>query len=279
MDRAARKAAPGARRAATDRALVGLAVLVALTAASAIVLGQADWDLANLTRPRAYIEVEGKAVAVPRAVPATGRVLPAVPVTTSGSHAFLHTTEDGAPVGYDPCRPITYVLRVDGAPTGGDALVADAVAVISQAAGVQLVLGGTTDEPPTADRPLIQEERYGDGWAPVLIAWGQEQEMPELAGQVAGVGGSAAVPGADGEGLWLAAGRVVLDAPDITTLLQRPDGYAQARAVVVHELGHVLGLDHVDDPSELMYPVTTRNDLGPGDREGLALLGQVECEA
>jgi hypothetical protein len=44
---------------------------------------------------------------------------------------------------------------------------------------------------------------------------------------------------------------------------------------VLHELGHIMGLDHVASKAELMEPsgglVT---DLGPGDREGLAQLGR-----
>ncbi len=52
-----------------------------------------------------------------------GRVLPAVPVTSTGSYAFLNTEADGDPVGYDPCRPVRYVVRTAGAPPGGEALV------------------------------------------------------------------------------------------------------------------------------------------------------------
>lgn len=238
-----------------------------------------DLDLSTLARPRAFVEIDGRAVAVPRPAPADGRLLPAVPVTTSGKHAFLHTTDDGTPVGYDPCRPVRYVVRPAGMPAEGQVLLDDAIAAVSAASGIAFEAAGSTDEPPAADRPLIQPERYGDGWAPVLVAWADETEVPELAGQVAGVGGSAAVPGADGRGSWLAAGRLVLDAPDLTAMMARGDGYAQARAIVVHELAHVLGLDHVDDPDELMNPVTSiRTDLGPGDRQGLALVGQVACE-
>ena len=50
------------------------------------------------------------------------------------------------------------------------------------------------------------------------------------------------------------------------------------RAIVQHELGHVLGLDHVDDPGELMYDTSSgRTDFGPGDLEGLARLAGVPC--
>lgn len=251
-------------------ALVGVWVLSPLGSGS---------QLRELISPRAYVEIDGSAVAVPRPEASEGRVLPAVPVTTAGSHAFLHATTEGDPVGYDPCRPVRYVVRTDGAPRSGPALVQDAIEVVSEASGLAFVEVGTTDEAPLEDRTLIQPDRYGPGWAPVLIAWADESELPELAGQVAGVGGSAAVPGADGQGSWLAAGRLVLDAPDLTALLGRADGYDQARAIVVHELGHVLGLDHVEDPGELMHPQTSvRHDLGPGDLQGFATVGQVGCE-
>ena len=81
-----------------------------------------------------------------------------------------------------------------------------------------------------------------------------------------------------GEPLPQAPGRVVLDGPDLAAMLERPGGADRARAIVVHELAHVLGLVHVDDTGELMHPLTRdRTDLGPGDRQGLALLGQVAC--
>jgi hypothetical protein len=280
MDRAARRA----RRRSAAGTLGLLCVLLVVAAGVGLVLRSTggdlgDLDLSTLARPRAFVEIDGRAVAVPRPQPSEGRVLPPVPVTTTGSHAFLHVHEDGTPVGYDPCRPVPYVVRPDGMPADGQALLDDAIAVVSAASGIAFEAAGSTDEPPLSDRALIQPERYGDGWAPVLVAWSDETEVAELAGQVAGVGGSAAVPGADGRGSWLAAGRLVLDVPDLTAMQTRGDGYAQARAIVVHELAHVLGLDHVDDPDELMNPVTSvRTDLGPGDRQGLALVGQVACE-
>ncbi|WP_182113630.1 MULTISPECIES: matrixin family metalloprotease [unclassified Actinotalea] len=269
------------RRRARRRRRPGVVVLVlavALTGGAMAYEGSGG-DLQALVRPRAYVEIDGEAVAVPAPAPAQGRPLPAVAVTTSGSHAFLHTDAAGGPVGYDPCRPVRYVVRPDGAPAGGQAVLDEAVVLVQAATGLRLEAAGTTDEEPRLERRLIQPERYGSGWAPVLVAWSDETVVPELAGQVAGVGGSAAVPGADGTGRWLAAGRLVLDADDLSELLARDGGAAQARAIVVHELAHVLGLDHVDDPAELMHPMTsTRTDLGPGDLQGLALLGQVACE-
>ena len=45
----------------------------------------------------------------------------------------------------------------------------------------------------------------------------------------------------------------------------------------VHEVGHLVGLDHVDDPTQLMYRSTVTTELGAGDRSGLAILGNTPC--
>ncbi|MGV8976468.1 MAG: matrixin family metalloprotease [Cellulomonas sp.] len=225
-----------------------------------------------------FITIQGRLVAVPAPVKDAVRVLPHVGVASSGSYAFLDVTASGAPVGFDPCRPVGYVVRPDGAPAAGDQLIAEAVATISGATGLAFVDAGYTSEEPVLDRPLVQA-RYGDGWAPVLLAWSDDGAYPELSGPTAGLGGASVVPAAKGSGEFLAGGRVLLDAPDLTAILASPDGYARARAVIVHEVAHVVGLDHVADAAELMAPTMgALTELGPGDRAGLALVGQVPCD-
>jgi predicted Zn-dependent protease len=73
-------------------------------------------------------------------------------------------------------------------------------------------------------------------------------------------------------------GEVVLSRDNLTQMLQRPTGYIRARAVLLHELGHLLGLNHVQDRNELMDPVLSGlTGYGPGDRAGLARLGHGPC--
>jgi hypothetical protein len=73
-------------------------------------------------------------------------------------------------------------------------------------------------------------------------------------------------------------GSVSLDTSDFETILARPDGEAEARAIVMHELGHVVGLAHVDDPAQLMNADNVGlTNFGPGDLAGLALLGKGRC--
>ena len=94
----------------------------------------------------------------------------------------------------------------------------------------------------------------------------------------AGLGGSGYAEAA-GQPLVLAAGQISLDAPDLAGIMaSRPDGAAEVRAIIMHELGHVLGLAHVNDPSQLMYAENKGvQDFAAGDRAGLALLGAGPC--
>lgn len=206
------------------------------------------------------------------------RLLPVVHSGTVGEYGFQDLRPDGSPVGYDPCRPVHYVINPAGSPPGGISMVRDAVARVSAATGLVFTEDGVTDEPPATDRSPLQEERYGNRWAPVLIAWSTEDAFAALGGDVAGVGGSHMLaPRGPGTERFV-SGQVVLDSDTYDDLTRRPDGVAEGRAIVMHELGHVLGLMHVDDALELMHHRNTGQTMwGPGDRQGLAQVGATEC--
>jgi hypothetical protein len=204
---------------------------------------------------------------------------PPLGAPTDGPYSFLQTQDDGVtPVTYSPCRPIHYVIRPDGQPAGGGALLATALARISEATGLQLVDDGSTQETPTQDRNPYQPDRYGRRWAPVLIAWSTPAETPALSGDVAGTAGSTSVK--SGGRAFYVTGQVVLDGPAIAQLMGAgPNGVAVAGGVVTHELAHLVGLGHVDDPRELMNPTAalTQTYLARGDLAGLARVGTGPC--
>jgi hypothetical protein len=163
-------------------------------------------------------------------------------------------------------------------PPGGHDLVPDAIAELARATGLRVVLEGPTDEVPLLeDRASFQPERYGDRWAPVLVAWSDPADVALLAGDVAGIGGSTARATRDGV-LAYVSGSVVLDGPQLQEIGRQPGGYRRARAIVLHELAHVLGLGHVEDPTHLMHPASTSaTSFHPGDLAGLATLGRGPC--
>jgi hypothetical protein len=206
--------------------------------------------------------------------------LGAPPVTT-GSKAFVlqESPEPGqAFVAYDPCRPIHFVVRPENQVPGGDILIQQAVSAVSNASGFQFIYDGTTEEAPAEEREAFQPDRYGKRWAPMLIAWSTPEETPGLSGNIAGDGGSNYAH-ATGQPLVLVAGQVRLDAPDLAGIqASRPNGDEYVRAIVMHELGHVLGLDHVNDPTQLMHADNMGLlDFSDGDRAGLAILGNGPC--
>lgn len=195
-----------------------------------------------------------------------------------GPHVFMATQEDGTtPVAYDPCRPITVVVNESTMPPAATGVVDEAIHEVSEITGLRFVVEGSTDERATEERAAFQPDRYGDRWAPVLIAWSGPAEHPELAGDVAGLGGSSAIRSSDSKLVYV-SGIVYLDGPDVERILERPDGREQTRAIVLHELGHLLGLAHVDDPEQLMYERNSgRADFEAGDLTGLIALSRGTC--
>lgn len=203
----------------------------------------------------------------------------------SGSYSFVRTDTRKNPVGYDPCRPIHYVTRPDNAPSGAGKLVADAVAAASKASGFVFIDDGGTDESFDENREPYQPERYGQRWAPVLILWETVAEEPQFTldvkpgeSYVAGLGGSAGITGDQGSSVFV-TGSVRLNAEGLANALAEPGGEAGVGAVIQHELGHVLGLGHVQDRAQLMYE-EGQNDVttfAAGDLTGLSKLAQGKC--
>lgn len=240
-----------------------------------VVIGLAYVEAGTLLGARAERPV-GVRVPPPGVEASDSRLLPEVQTTASGTHAFMQTQPGlDDPVTFDPCRPIHYVVRAGARGPEAQRVVDEAVAEISAATGLKFVADGPTDEPPSSDRQPFQPDRYGERWAPVLIAWSDPRESPELQGKVAGFGGGH--PWRDTYGsLTYVTGQVALDSPALP--LDDPRHRRAVRAVVMHELAHVVGAGHVDDPGELMAAENSgQTALGPGDREGLARLGRGGC--
>ena len=210
---------------------------------------------------------------------------PAPVPESSDSYAFLRTGTDQPFISYDPCRPIHYVVRPSNAPDGGDQMITEAVAAVSRATGFVFINDGLTNEAPSTERPAYQPERYGNRWAPVLFAWERQSEQPQFTETLApgstttlGLGGSTAITVDDQHSTYV-TGQVRLNAAALGTMSERPDGYETVTAVVKHELAHVVGLDHVPDPTQLMASSMSEriHDFAAGDLTGLAMLGNGRC--
>lgn len=180
-----------------------------------------------------------------------------------GPHAFMQTGDNGQPLAY-PCGPIQYTVSTAHAPDDFEQVVHGAVGLVAAVSGYSFVYVG-----PTTDRDFTAHLTRGRS-GPVLIGFAGSDEVPGLAGDVAGLGGSAPA----GDGVHFSTGVVMLDA----AVYRRADALEHRRAIVMHELGHVLGLGHVDDDGELMNEENLgRTEFGPGDLAGLQALRAASC--
>ncbi|PLS76231.1 MAG: hypothetical protein CYG61_03340 [Actinobacteria bacterium] len=141
----------------------------------------------------------------------------------------------------------------------------EAMRRVGQATGINFVYDGSTGEVPS---------NGGNGYsgAGTVIAWATHEETNMLTGNAAGVGGAAAV--SSNGYIRITRGFVVIDAN--RTVPAGFSGGVTQGALLMHELGHMVGLDHSGDQAQIMYPtVTSRTpaDWGAGDRNGLARVG------
>lgn len=205
---------------------------------------------------------------------ANDRVRPAVQAEgTPGGHFEFTRTQPGsdAPVGWNPCEEIHYEVNPDGAPEEWESLIGSAVDEISERTGLGFTYDGTTD-----DRDFGDRYSSGQSAPPVLIGFADADEVPDLEGDVAGLGGATAVGLNQRYGY--VTGMAVFDTDTFDRLDGRTGGETAMRSIILHELGHVVGLAHVDDRGEIMYgEALARTTFGTGDRKGLAKLGAIAC--
>lgn len=294
---AARPQSAPSHRRPTWRWVLAVVLVVALCLGTATLVDQQGFggttDLAEPaaappTGDKSDKDAEGSGSPMPDRIPGfpapaedvseTPLGVPLDPPAGGGPHAFLEFQTWGEePVAYDPCRPIHYVVRPDNAPEGGETVIQEAVARISEVTGLQFVYEGATAERPTDDREPYQPDVYGDRWAPVVIAWETVEENPDFDTEMIAEAGSSWAAVGLGPHVYV-TGTVSLSAEEFDLVLGTRGGDDIARAVVLHELAHLVGLDHVDDADQLMYPVTGDVlDFANGDLTGLSALGRGRC--
>ncbi len=208
------------------------------------------------------------------AIGSEGRIHPEVEEQgiPGGHYAFLATQRGSDdPVGWNPCREIRYVVNPDGSPPNWEELVERGIREVEDRTGLAFRSEGTTQDRNFDDRFA----RDGDP-LPVLIGWADSEEVPDLDGDVAGIGG-ATYAEVGGRRTYV-TGMVVLDVETFDWLASTKATDPVELAVLLHELGHLVGLAHVEDQGEIMYAEgVTRTTFGTGDLDGLARLGSGGC--
>lgn len=194
--------------------------------------------------------------------------------TADDPNVWTATTRDytGMPVTYDRCEPVRYQINTAGAKPGWVADVVAAFDIVAAATGLTFQRLADTSEAPgsLSSRPAIAPDGKKN---PVLVAFPTREMAPELDGALA-IGGSKSMWSSDGPTIdpqVFYTGITYFDRDRDT-----PAGFGMGGfgPIALHEIGHLLGLGHVDNVSEIMYPIAREEivGFGPGDLKGLATL-------
>jgi hypothetical protein len=193
---------------------------------------------------------------------------PSVPLTGVGGppptppFAFSHLL-NGEPTRWNPCAPIHYLVNMGGYSDNFRPVIAEAVERLEAATGLLLIPVGDTTFMPTSTNQSQLTSLGGE----LVIALGDELQTDLVPGSILG---RAFI-------LYLTSilrASVVIDVGAVGS--NSPWSSLGVGPVLMHELGHAVGLDHVSDSSQLMNAVASSN--GPttyraGDLTGLWQVG------
>lgn len=166
---------------------------------------------------------------------------------------------------WDPCTPVGFRVSTTNAPDGALAMVRRAVRMTARASGLTFRYLGPTTATPTRS----------PGWwrqAPLVFGWATGGLVDALQGTVVGVGGPY-LGEVLSDGWFGISGSYVLI--DVRAGLARGFGAgATYGEVILHELGHAVGLDHAFDTGQVMdYGALPVDRWGAGDIAGLQRVG------
>ncbi|MFP5317205.1 MAG: hypothetical protein ACLGI2_02800 [Acidimicrobiia bacterium] len=233
--------------------------------------GEDDVGIGEQQRASADCPVAGHLAPDPAGLPRRNVPLP-------DDYSFLEVRPGGCePVRFNPCEPVHYVVNSALAPPGAVADLEEAFEQLSRATGIEFVNDGPTDEPASLVRRPFQPERYGNRWAPILVAW-DHGEAHRL--RPTNPGGGRPY---NGGGVYV-SGILILNVDAVTDERRRTpldSGFGPGASwgrVLIHELGHLAGLGHVRASKDIMFDdlgvQTGRAEYHRGDLDGLRLLGR-----
>jgi hypothetical protein len=216
-------------------------------------------------------------------------VVALAPSTASAAGLGYALTYTGLPNGtkpvvrWNPCQSaITYKVNLADVPTSiRPTILSETQATVAKLAAYTGMVfsyrGSTTEVPHVGSMPTQSAELVIAYTTPAKTSY-------NLWGSTVGEGGlyyawsSSTVSGRTTYAVAARRGFVVIDTPQMLSQLLGGYGAGMRRAnLLMHELGHAVGLQHVTDSTQAMYPslLGSAPNLGNwGDRAGLSRVGR-----
>lgn len=193
---------------------------------------------------------------------------PPVPLTSTGgppsAQPYVFTRVNSAgPLRWNPCQPIPYSINLSGYGPDKRFVIREALDRVQAATGLIFAAAPDTAYTPTSNNPTGGVPAGSE----LVIALTDEAHSDLVAGSIVGradISFSSVI----------LRGTVVVDMGDIGG---RPEWQSTGIGpVLLHELGHAVGLAHVADASQVMNSVATQsgpNTYAAGDLTGLWQVG------
>ena len=182
------------------------------------------------------------------------------------------------PFHWNPCKPIRYAINMNGYDESYRAVITEDIDRVATATGFQFsYMGDSPIIPVEADPWGFPVDDFFHGTAPydIIISLANETITDLVPGSLAGLTWPNWVHFPDKDGRFFVAS-ITMDMGDLFGhSVWAGDGFGP---VLLHELGHAMGLDHSSDTTQVMYGFalpTSANTYGPGDLRGLWLSGAV----
>lgn len=177
---------------------------------------------------------------------------------------FTRSTQAG-PLLWSTCEPIEVLVNPGRFGARADAEIRAAFVEMSQITGLRFTFT-SSDMVPRSTWALTRGE-----WSvpPVLVAWVDPHETDLLGAAAAGA--TVANPAGRGGSRHIVTGAIALDASEYSTFADGSGPGRTRRNLLLHEIGHLLGLDHAEGAG-LMHPAITGSSpdgLAPAEAQAL----------
>jgi matrixin len=194
------------------------------------------------------------------------------PAAVAGNPSdYSVNTHLGQRLRWNPCAPIHWRADLRNAPAGTLSALKSAVAALSSKSGIPFVYDGAATFIPQRGGPA--------GPAPLVVSFGRRPGRPSASNYLTG-GTNVGYGGFTATGVYvqgkavykITRGFAVIDADRYPFLSSKVK-----QGVLMHELGHAVGLNHAKYSSELMYPTISNSSpsgYSAGDLNGLRLVGR-----